>query len=88
MLERRDADYADERNVYIEKLEMWTTGKEIREARADKDARALIVYFQRTHRYGLPYHDKGWGEMPLPLVEVLDALTSVHDTYIPSGGIF
>lgn len=87
MLEGRKADYDDDRELYIEKIELWTTGREIREAYSDVEADGAIRYFQRLSRYGMPYHDRGWGEMPLPLIEAMDYLGLVEEKYRPPRGV-
>lgn len=83
MLEGRDDVYDDNRELYIEKIKMWATGREIRAARSDVESDNAIRYFQRWRKYGMPYHDKGWGEMPLPLLDAMDALGWVYDVYNP-----
>ena len=83
MLEGREAVYDDNRELYIEKIKMWATGKEIRESLSDQQADSAVRYFQRWKKYGMPYHDKGWGEMPLPLLEAMDILGWVYDSYNP-----
>lgn len=78
---RLDAEYADSREMYFEKPDIWTSGKEIREAKEDKTAAECVVFFRRYDEMGMPYGF--WGDNPNPCVEIVEALAPLRDIYKP-----
>ena len=79
---RLKIDYAPERDIYLDKIDRWTTGAEIRKAKENKEANRMLLFFSRYRRYGLPSNE-GWGNYPNPLIEMIDALDEEHRRLFP-----
>jgi hypothetical protein len=80
---RLEADYAPERDIYLDKIQRWTTGAEIRKAKENREALRILSFFSRYKRYGLPFSNKAWGDCSAPLIEMLDALDEAHMVFFP-----
>lgn len=78
---RLENDYDDGRDIYLEKAEIWTTGKQIREVRGNKNAVDAVVFFRRYDEMGLPFGP--WATTPNPVIEIIEALAPLRDRYKP-----
>lgn len=83
MCERRlDYTYKDDRDIYLDKIKKWTTGREIKEAKENEEARKLCLLFRRYKLLGFPL-SCAWGDAPAPLIELIELLEPVHSSYFP-----
>ena len=78
---RLENDYDDGRDIYLEKPDIWTTGREIKEVKQNKKAVDAVVFFRRYDEMGLPYGP--WASSPNPVIEIIEALAPMRDIYKP-----
>lgn len=78
---RLDSDYDDNREIYLDKPEIWTSGKEIREVKENKKAVDAVLFFRRYSEMGNPFGP--WAHSPNPVVEIIEALSPLRDIYKP-----
>ena len=78
---RLSSTYADDRAIYLDKPDIWTTGKEIRETLNDHDAQSAVRFFKRYCEMGMPFGT--WGDAPNPVIATIEALAPLRDKYKP-----
>lgn len=79
---RLETEYPDDRSVYLEKPDLWFTGKEMKESKKDKEALSALRFFKTYVECGFPY-GPAWASNPNICVEIVELLTPMKNIYQP-----